>query len=762
MFYSHCLLTRKGPLGAIWVAAYYFKKLKKTQVFETDIPSSVDKILQDQFEVLTYRVLAYLLLGIVRIYSRKVEYLYHDCNEVLVQIKDFVVQKKDKAQTEILRTPYFSITLPKSFELDAFDLGILEDANEHNVRPQEDITLKDVACSSQGSGQYSLDKYHCEFAASYDTFPMDCNQTEDELSFHFMDIDTEARMSEVLCNLDEIVKKIQCDMCFQEENLHHESFLGTEEAAPDPVRSYDKGYDTDPEHVEVPEVVQSENLMCREANREKHDDRFSQEECVNLRSEIELEPLGATAPCGQDHTNEEKINDPNTEQLNNEIDPAMEAESDTRNLEFEASIEKLRDNRLPQEGVQQPSELVRPFGNEDCPDVEQMKFPGASTSKDRGHKVIAEDHPISVNTDATPKSKLPDASAGFTAPDFMLIRTPANKERAQRSRKRRCVFDDMIVFPNKVLKQWINNPSDLVCKRKNGVHNARAAWNKPFISNLVHGFSEPSVPCTSELRSLHHRRNLKVREYVETIKTPERLEVPAPAKPLETLQISTPPVGRSPEQREIAPQTPIQHSTSLRSYGRPEHSHDVEEEPIDVAVCEYPIGREQKEPSVSIDVYSHAIESEEKGPPPSVCTKIGGEEKEPSVVVSAHSIETKEKEPSVSKDQELNLHFMSEEVFSCGDGDIQEQDGWSERTRLVAKFLRRTFLDKKKRGEEEKVHMLQLLRGKTKKESSRLFYEILVLKTKGLVDVEQDNAFGDILVSKTPQCDQTYRADGGE
>ena len=41
MFYSRSLLSRKGPLGAIWVAAYCFKRLKKAQVFETNIPSSV-------------------------------------------------------------------------------------------------------------------------------------------------------------------------------------------------------------------------------------------------------------------------------------------------------------------------------------------------------------------------------------------------------------------------------------------------------------------------------------------------------------------------------------------------------------------------------------------------------------------------------------------------------------------------------------------------------------------------------------------------
>jgi Rad21/Rec8 like protein len=41
MFYSQCLLSSKGPLGAIWVAGYFFKRLKKRQITDTDICSSV-------------------------------------------------------------------------------------------------------------------------------------------------------------------------------------------------------------------------------------------------------------------------------------------------------------------------------------------------------------------------------------------------------------------------------------------------------------------------------------------------------------------------------------------------------------------------------------------------------------------------------------------------------------------------------------------------------------------------------------------------
>lgn len=90
---------------------------------------NADKILQDALHIVTYRVLGYLLLGVVRIYSKKVEYLFDDCHKTLIGINDFVVRTKDNADTETLRTPYFSITLPDRFELDAFDLDILEDAS---------------------------------------------------------------------------------------------------------------------------------------------------------------------------------------------------------------------------------------------------------------------------------------------------------------------------------------------------------------------------------------------------------------------------------------------------------------------------------------------------------------------------------------------------------------------------------------------------------------------------------------------------------
>mmetsp|Transcript_40513 Transcript_40513/g.73007 ORF Transcript_40513/g.73007 Transcript_40513/m.73007 type:complete len:788 (+) Transcript_40513:331-2694(+) len=87
MFYSQIILAKKGPLGKIWLAAHWGdKKLGRPQIFATDISNSVDTIVNPAVP-LALRVSGHLLLGVVRIYSRKVRYLMHDCHEAMVKIK---------------------------------------------------------------------------------------------------------------------------------------------------------------------------------------------------------------------------------------------------------------------------------------------------------------------------------------------------------------------------------------------------------------------------------------------------------------------------------------------------------------------------------------------------------------------------------------------------------------------------------------------------------------------------------------------------
>jgi cohesin complex subunit SCC1 len=86
MFYAHFVLNKKGPLARIWLAAHWDKKLTKAHVFETNIEQSVEGILQPKVKM-ALRTSGHLLLGVVRIYSRKAKYLLADCNEAFVKIK---------------------------------------------------------------------------------------------------------------------------------------------------------------------------------------------------------------------------------------------------------------------------------------------------------------------------------------------------------------------------------------------------------------------------------------------------------------------------------------------------------------------------------------------------------------------------------------------------------------------------------------------------------------------------------------------------
>jgi len=87
MFYSQYVLAKKGPLGKIWLAAHMEKKLPKVQIMATDIPESVNNI-ENPSVPMALRMSGHLLLGVVRIFSKKVVYLLTDCSEAMVKIKD--------------------------------------------------------------------------------------------------------------------------------------------------------------------------------------------------------------------------------------------------------------------------------------------------------------------------------------------------------------------------------------------------------------------------------------------------------------------------------------------------------------------------------------------------------------------------------------------------------------------------------------------------------------------------------------------------
>ncbi|CAK9154912.1 unnamed protein product [Ilex paraguariensis] len=92
------------------------------------------------------RMSSHLLLGVVRIYSKQVEYLYHDCNVVLIGIRKAFSSVEINLPEDASHAPFYSVTLPNTFELDALDLDddyYHDWFQDNHLRSQEEITLPD-------------------------------------------------------------------------------------------------------------------------------------------------------------------------------------------------------------------------------------------------------------------------------------------------------------------------------------------------------------------------------------------------------------------------------------------------------------------------------------------------------------------------------------------------------------------------------------------------------------------------------------------
>ncbi|KAK4683603.1 cohesin complex subunit SCC1, partial [Tremellales sp. Uapishka_1] len=86
MLLTELLLSKRGPLAKVWLSAHHERKLSKQQALGVDVEESVDAILTQETEPIALRLSGQLMLGVVRIYSRKVQYLFDDCREARERI----------------------------------------------------------------------------------------------------------------------------------------------------------------------------------------------------------------------------------------------------------------------------------------------------------------------------------------------------------------------------------------------------------------------------------------------------------------------------------------------------------------------------------------------------------------------------------------------------------------------------------------------------------------------------------------------------
>ncbi|CAH8277714.1 unnamed protein product [Arabidopsis lyrata] len=796
MFYSQCLVSRKGPLGAIWVAAYFFKKLKKAQVKATHIPSSVDQILQKELDALTYRVLAYLLLGVVRIYSKKVDFLFDDCNKALIGVKEFVAKEKNREKTGVslpASIECFSIALPERFELDAFDLGILEDFHGGNVKPHEDITLKDGSQEPESMDMYSMERFDMEedlLFTFHETFSANHNENKHESFAHDMDMDAEnvrdtTEEASVRVVEAEPLDSTESSRDHQNASRHREH-PESDDILVEPQMSEDirRAQEEDTFRETISTIVQRlvdphessgdnlrrdgyiENLESEKTSCEEMQHEGSlPSECVRPEAihRIEDQLCGATRING-----EKEIPEMSTLE---EPEPV----SVTGSRDSPECVEKCRDHNEAEMGN---FELLHGSHKEQS-DTSEVNLHGSekgflsdmTVSKDPSRGFNAANTPVAVTPKTPSRVKI---SEGGTSPQFSIIPTPAAKESSRVSRKRKCLIDDEVLIPNKVMKEMIEDSSKLLAKRRNVPHTDCPERRTKRFANPFRSFLEPLIQYgSSDLQSLFCQP-IKLKNWATT-GTPRDAKIARRKENSSLDTVRTPGVILSSDQTENTQEimeTPqaaalaglkvtagnsnmvsVEMGASSITSGTAHQTENAAETPLKPSVIapETPVRTsEQTEIAPETPVVSEQVEIAPETPVRESMSKRFFKDPETCYKKSrpASPFTSFEEHPSVYyvENRDLDMILMNDEVNADETHDLQ-QETWSARTRNVAKFLEKTFVEQREREEEEKVSLLQLCRGRTQKESASLFYETLVLKTKGYLEVKQNRPYSDVLLT---------------
>jgi hypothetical protein len=134
MFYSSQLLSRKSPLGIVWLASHSEgKKLKRTQLYDFSIVSSCESIINPEAP-LALRLSGQLLLGVVRIYSRKLAFLETDARNAIDGL-----QRNDGSLTSV-DLPDGGIAAERSITLNRRNAGGVGANNANMLFPSFDVS----------------------------------------------------------------------------------------------------------------------------------------------------------------------------------------------------------------------------------------------------------------------------------------------------------------------------------------------------------------------------------------------------------------------------------------------------------------------------------------------------------------------------------------------------------------------------------------------------------------------------------------------
>ncbi|KAF4070524.1 hypothetical protein AMELA_G00286320 [Ameiurus melas] len=150
--FTQLFTSKRGPLARIWLAAHWEKKITKAHVFECNLEATVEDIISPQIKI-GLRTSGHLLLGVVRIYSKKAKYLLADCNDAVVKIRVAFRPGQLDLPEEGMEAMVKAITLPEDFndfESQLPDLNTIDVVDHFSLNQgrTEEITMKENFGSS--------------------------------------------------------------------------------------------------------------------------------------------------------------------------------------------------------------------------------------------------------------------------------------------------------------------------------------------------------------------------------------------------------------------------------------------------------------------------------------------------------------------------------------------------------------------------------------------------------------------------------------
>jgi Conserved region of Rad21 / Rec8 like protein len=112
-----------------------------------------------------------------------------------------------------------------------------------------------------------------------------------------------------------------------------------------------------------------------------------------------------------------------------------------------------------------------------------------------------------------------------------------------------------------------------------------------------------------------------------------------------------------------------------------------------------------------------------------------------ATVTTANDVSALDAEPSLVDGGSPEYDTSSQPLVQT----YTTHESWSANTMKMHNFLDRVLTS------QESISYEQVVQGKKRKTVAQSFFELLVLKTGGFIDVQQEEPFGDIHISKTTQ-----------